>query len=968
MVKTQENLKHEEQKILDQLIQDMDDELLKLNNKLSYESLKARKAKEKCLPDVYGDLISAEANKADTKDAMKNLSRSRNELYERRLIVDIADKDSLFPEETEIKVGLHTYTHAGKVFIMSWKMPVCRSFTINNSLVDYDGVVEDRDGSKYTTHFHLKLKRQVEIVFDRVKNVTHYYPEEEMENVIADEFLQELLKRRSESEFKNIVFSIQKHQGEIIQTPFSSNLIVQGCAGSGKSMIMLHRLPVLMYDNPNTLNQTNLYIITPSMAYMQQVESMRIDLEIEKLKMGTLEQYYDHVIQKYSCESGIYGTINPSLKLSPEIEKYIYSEQCAEDIDVNIKAKIDQIKIDYSDGYALLGIQEEKYGGQTKTKSEEVRSEIVSIQKIINENNRILRQYLREIKILVAQLDELARFLRTRKRSLTRAIDRMISTEYIRITNAQEEMLLINKKKHDIKYQNRINTIQVAQRKVDDYMETREIIDLDEDYFESLKDEAHKIQKIVQIFADSKRDPTDISFKSLYQMIENKVFLCNSCDSIQKMLKQFDDPYRDYVEGWKPIAQKVADSSEKLSRNTKNFLSYDYLTILEGTNSHLLKLNDEIVNNVYTEFIETIMGKMKWETKQKGHRIALNCSPYLYLRILYAYYGAPQGLRESLISIDEAQNLAPEELHLLRGVNHNRVVLNLFGDINQHVESEKGIDSWNEMKEVTHFQSFDMSENYRNARQITQYCNKRFHLNMRAINLDGRGVHEIKSQKDFVSMLTTVLQNTQNHGLSCILVKNTEEADTISKMFHELRFKIHNITREWLEISSNKWNLMTVEQVKGLEFGTVFALSGRMSMNEKYIAYTRALDELYVFDHELPLINQEDYPSDVIDTKSKIRLDSKNTEIKSERKKRNKRKMTGSKTINHEPDLKRFLEESGLSVIDKRSSGGVLWVVGNQEEIGNIINAAVKKYDISGSFGSGKATNYKAGWYTKTKK
>ena len=41
---------------------------------------------------------------------------------------------------------------------------------------------------------------------------------------------------------------------------------------------------------------------------------------------------------------------------------------------------------------------------------------------------------------------------------------------------------------------------------------------------------------------------------------------------------------------------------------------------------------------------------------------------------------------------------------------------------------------------------------------------------------------------------------------------------------------------------------MMVEQSKGLEFETVFAVTGRMSENEKYITYTRALNELYVYD------------------------------------------------------------------------------------------------------------------------
>ena len=64
---------------------------------------------------------------------------------------------------------------------------------------------------------------------------------------------------------------------------------------------------------------------------------------------------------------------------------------------------------------------------------------------------------------------------------------------------------------------------------------------------------------------------------------------------------------------------------------------------------------------------------------------------------------------------------------------------------------------------------------------------------------------------------------------------------------------------------------MTAEQAKGLEFETVFAVTGRMSENEKYIAYTRALDELYVYDEEIELISvaEEDKPAEKTEKKAK---------------------------------------------------------------------------------------------------
>ena len=110
-------------------------------------------------------------------------------------------------------------------------------------------------------------------------------------------------------------------------------MIVQGCAGSGKSMIMLHRLPILLYDNPNSLKRNSLYVITPSPIYIQLAENMRHQLEISDINMGTIEQYYDYCITKYpGHKAGEYGKINYGSRVSAEQEQYVYSKKCILDI------------------------------------------------------------------------------------------------------------------------------------------------------------------------------------------------------------------------------------------------------------------------------------------------------------------------------------------------------------------------------------------------------------------------------------------------------------------------------------------------------------------------------------------------------------------------------------------------------------------------------------------------------------
>ena len=958
MSKTQEDLVREEQTILNNLIRDMDKTLLQLDKKLTYNQLQAQKARTSCLPDTYGMLVSAEHEKLVARQQIRELRQGRDELYETRLVLDITDEQGC--DREDIKIGLHTYLNGKRIFVMSWKMPLCRHYILDNSAEEYDGVVIGKHGEKYKTHYQLQLKRQVNMFFDTVKSVTHFFPtmDEEAEQIIADEFLQELLNRRSSQEFKNIVFSIQKKQGEIIQTPFKQDLIVQGCAGSGKSMIMLHRLPIVIYDNPNSLDRNNLYIITPSIAYIQMANNMRIDLEIEDLKMGTLEQYYNHVLEKYNISSEKYGTIKPYIRLNQANLKYIYSSECVKDIHTQIEEIIEAGEVDYKAAYEMLNLKEVTVGKVAVTPSDKIHEKTVKIQTVLNQNDVSLRSYHRNVFELLTQLNEFVRLLETRKIAVTRGIAKQIAKEEKIIAEKEREISKIrNREAHEMKYQNCLNFIKVAQNKIADLNKTQEIVELDEDYFDMLKTKAQQIRQMLDLFVIVKSERIDMSLDEQYQMIADKGLLCINCNEIIKEASLMEDPYREYVESIVSGTKKVEQSLTSLVANDSLYLPKDYLKKLLDTNKYYSEAANNTVQNIYL----SLMKDLGQEPDEKGKLDALECSPYLYLQILYQFSGAPNSEKESLITIDEAQNISPEELRLIKAVNGNRVVLNLFGDVKQHVEGEKGIDAWNMISDIAHFKKEYMRENYRNARQITEYCNKRFKLNMRAINLDGTGVHEIKNEIDFESTFLGIFQKPQNVGLSCIIVKNASEADELLARYGMYISRIHDMTKESVELHRTKWNLMTVEQSKGLEFETVFAVTGRMSENEKYITYTRALDELYVYDEEIKL------SAIPIKTGTAEKTD-KRTKEKSSRKKREKRNSKETTDTKNNKGLKEFFEKNGLKVIDDRKKSGHLWVIGSKNEIDSIVNEAIEIYNITGNYGSGKVSGFKEGWFTKSKK
>lgn len=160
-----------------------------------------------------------------------------------------------------------------------------------------------------------------------------------------------------------------------------------------------------------------------------------------------------------------------------------------------------------------------------------------------------------------------------------------------------------------------------------------------------------------------------------------------------------------------------------------------------------------------------------------------------------------------------------------------------------------------------------------------------------------------------------------------------------------------------------KKRIFQIDDAKGLEFSTVIVLSGRMSRNEKYIAYTRALDELFVY-------------SDVIDVtgiEGKSKKDKTN-EIKENVVSNTSNRQVPVKHVSEKNNnrgnsaVKDFFKNSGFEVIDNRGNGGRLWIIGEKTDIRDTVNSAITQFGISGKYASSKETNFKNGWYTKTDK
>lgn len=141
-------------------------------------------------------------------------------------------------------------------------------------------------------------------------------------SIVSDPFLIKILKaKRNVQSIGNIISTIQDNQNNIITQELNENIIVQGCAGSGKTMVLLHRLSYLLYNNKN-LELNRIKIITPNNLFKGSINKLAKELELDTIEMLSVDEYLLQNIKSYGLN------INHKLIehiVPDEIYNYIYS-------------------------------------------------------------------------------------------------------------------------------------------------------------------------------------------------------------------------------------------------------------------------------------------------------------------------------------------------------------------------------------------------------------------------------------------------------------------------------------------------------------------------------------------------------------------------------------------------------------------------------------------------------------------
>lgn len=269
----------EEQIYLDKVLGNIDAKIKEVENNKAFAK---KQIDDIGIPDkedkgIYGRYVREYYDSIDKKLKLVDLRRST---HFGRMDLELQENSKV--ENLIMYIGEKGITGTDqKTLVYDWRSPVANLYYMAN-----------QTNYKFNeTSYELNLKRQIEIKDSKLIDCYDQYKTGNDINVTDTFLLKVLEQKKNRDEFSDIIRTIQSNQNSIIRDDFTSNAIVQGVAGSGKTVVLLHKISYLLYNNPN-IDPKKIIFITPSEIFKTKLASINRSLSLTDILMISMEQYY----------------------------------------------------------------------------------------------------------------------------------------------------------------------------------------------------------------------------------------------------------------------------------------------------------------------------------------------------------------------------------------------------------------------------------------------------------------------------------------------------------------------------------------------------------------------------------------------------------------------------------------------------------------------------------------------------
>lgn len=722
-------------------------------------------------------------------------------------------------------------------------------------------VPDKRLGQVHEQLYHPELIRDVDVYQRQIRNVITFLPQETGEGQIeADELLSKKLdENRNNTKLRNIIATLQLQQFDIIRTDIGTSFIVQGCAGSGKTQCLIHRL-FFLRDFLQDSGWNKVLLITPTQLFRNYSSELIRRYHLETVANISLAVFYKKLLESFDQR---FSNRQYRFELTEEYLPDAYLQQVYVTNQIEkIDAEIDKAIQNYvTDGCRLTGedmpqasVIDINFVNLLSSKLAELINQFDETEKLLSEDAEY-QEHRREQDSLEKQL-----------KSHQKKLDAYIATG----NKLREEKAL---------FDNLLSAYEAAHTDID--AETRK----DEKYVAELLIKLRRcIQKI-----ESCHDAKDFSsLMSVYASLRD--YLLDKLE-IRSDAAKFEAKYKEllssiylecktaiftftkdrYPKRWLDMHVKSMEANEDHIKKTTEDIELVNLFI-EDHNTWLREHNLEDAQNqrkVYraelersryflsriessvferevwnalaplkTECgIETIYSEQLSNGRQKQSKILYKSDLLFYLKIYNKLYKTRTIPEYNLICIDEGQDLDSADYDLIKSL-YPKAVLNVFGDTEQVLHEACGINDWRAETGIEKL--FEMNSNYRNNASIADFCNKNFGSKM---------TYYGKISSDQAPKKLSSASQIDKSVLSdetVVIVKNEQMFKELCTIVQEdIRDRLLYVDTRAERVPENVIPCYSIFAAKGLEFRTALVYAKEMTKNQKVVACTRAMEELF---------------------------------------------------------------------------------------------------------------------------
>lgn len=805
----------------------------KIERELSREYDKLPKPVSRyAIDDGCGGLYDLQSQKNSAKkiyEMQDNINAMMQEPYVGRIDVSKSDgtnRKVLYIGKTEDK-------QIGNVHVYSSWSDVGRLFRR----------MTEESGSIGGKKMQVQLRRQIDINKGVLRGITDQFSRnsEFAEKGIYDKFLIEVLMSRKKShQLTDIIATIQDKQNEIIEKACVANIIVQGCAGSGKTMVMLHRLSYWLYNN-KSLKPEKIKILTPNENFNVHIGGLHSQLHLGDIEIMSVDQYYAMLLGKYDKSIALKGKVDEEENTEERFLNYVYSKAFLKAMDAGYEDLMSAYAL--PEEIELLGECVEKCGFTYKiTRRMPDGKKILEMARIapnVKAKNGTFGHEKEGLKAKLAQLDinyskseekkkqaeiELQKLETNYKTELAAVFSKIEEHSKAGLKGldeqiASEEKNLDSLKRSILRVLNgeKIRTSEAVIEKLQKMSKEEKKAAKALDDIKNKLNESESLEQVIAAIRASKtlrQNPTVEGYLLTYTKARRSISDQNTFLENAQIQKQ-------------ELEQQLSEAETILDDNESRFID----EICEKYPSDIAL---SIFNKCYESAISEKLRELDLQKPEKTYRCEL------YARVYFAekFWNKTVG-EDELICIDEGQDVSYLEYERIVAQNKkHKARFNVYGDLNQRIKQGRGLATWEQLKRKLLAEEYLLNENYRNTNQITQYCNDVFNFDMTLTGVEGAPVRNIP----FDEMVSEIAELAIHDERTAVILPRTmsKQRVTRARKLDNQRDKLS------VKFDTSRISIMYVDEIKGIEFDRVYVVDQDMEKNERYIAFTRALDNLTI--------------------------------------------------------------------------------------------------------------------------